>query len=67
MGDKIKEVYVIPERAKNEKVPWSKIGVAFVNKDDSINVVLDAMPVSGKIHIRDRFKDKDSGGERGGV
>lgn len=54
----IKDVYVIPERGKNEDAPWLRIGVAFVNKDDSLNVILDALPTTGKIHIRDRKKVK---------
>jgi hypothetical protein len=54
MTVRIKDVYVITDRGEQEKSSWSKVGVAFVNKDDSLNVILDAIPVSGKIHIRDR-------------
>jgi hypothetical protein len=50
---KIKDVYVINERGE-DNTQWTKIGVAFVNKDGSLNVVLDALPYTGKIHIRDR-------------
>ena len=50
----MKAVYVI--RENGEKSSWMKIGVAFVNRDDSLNVILDAVPVNGKLHIRD-FKD----------
>lgn len=31
---------------------WTRIGAAFVNRDGSINVYLDALPVDGKLHIR---------------
>ncbi len=31
---------------------WSKIGVAFTNRDSSITVQLDALPVSGRLQIR---------------
>ena len=31
---------------------WSRAGSAFVNKDGSINVYLDALPLDGKLHIR---------------
>lgn len=51
---KIKDVYVITERSNEESAQWTKIGVAFVNKDESLNVILDALPLTGKIHIRDR-------------
>jgi hypothetical protein len=30
-----------------------KIGAAFVNKDGSLNVYLDAMPLSGELNIMD--------------
>ena len=42
---KMKIVYVISER--NSKSYWNRVGVAFVNNDGSINVKLDAVPVSG--------------------
>lgn len=31
---------------------WIKIGVAFVNRDGSINVILDCIPIDGKIQLR---------------
>jgi hypothetical protein len=54
MPVKMKDVYAITERGEGAKALWSRIGVAFVNKDDSLNVILDAFPLSGKINIRDR-------------
>ena len=51
---KIKDVYVITEHTNDDSSKWTKIGVAFVNRDDSLNVVLEALPLTGKIHIRDR-------------
>lgn len=54
----LKDVYTISEKeggtAGGGKEYWTKIGVAFVNRDDSINVVLDATPINGRLHIRDR-------------
>ena len=58
MTIKIKDVYVVAERGENQKDSWSKIGVAFINRDDSLNVILDAVPLTGKLHIRDRQKLK---------
>ncbi len=51
----IKDVFTISE-TNNEKNPcrWMKVGVAFTNKDGSLNVVLDSLPLNGKLHIRDR-------------
>ena len=54
MTVKLKDVFVITEREGQDSAFWSKIGVAFVNRDDSLNVILDAIPLTGKIHIRER-------------
>jgi hypothetical protein len=48
---KFKVAYCITER--NEKTYWNRIGVAFTNKDGSINVKLDALPIGGTLQIRD--------------
>jgi hypothetical protein len=48
---KFKVAYVITER--NDKTYWNRIGVAFTNKDGSINVKLDALPTGGTLQIRD--------------
>ena len=50
-SSKLKMVYVISSR--NGRNYWNRIGVAFVNKDGSINARLDAVPVSGTLQIRD--------------
>lgn len=49
---KVMDVFAIPETTDGNKKAWPKIGVAFVNKDNSLNVVLDLFPRVGKIHIR---------------
>ncbi len=51
MDQKMKVAYVITER--NDKTYWNRIGVAFSNRDGSINVKLDAVPISGTLQIRD--------------
>lgn len=45
-------VYTIVERSGHKKI-WLRIGLAFVNRDGSLNVKLDAVPVSGQLHIRE--------------
>ena len=50
-ASKMKIVYVITER--NDKKYWNRVGVAFVNGDGSINVRLEALPVTGEMQIRD--------------
>lgn len=49
--NKLKIVYVITK--KGNKSFWLRIGVGFVNQDGSINIKLDALPVSGEMQIRD--------------
>lgn len=48
----IKDVYTIQQ--SGERSFWIKLGVAFVNKDGSLNVKLDGLPVNGSLHIRNR-------------
>jgi len=47
----LKIVYTITERG--EKHFWNRIGVGYVNRDGSLNIKLDAMPVNGTMHVRD--------------
>jgi hypothetical protein len=50
---KHKTVYTIVQRDGMLKKQWVKIGVAFINHDQSLNVLLDAVPTNGQLHIRD--------------
>lgn len=52
-GAKMKGVWTIIENEHREKSIWVRSGTAFVNRDDSLNVYLDVLPVNGKLHIRD--------------
>lgn len=53
------EVFTIVESDDpNRKNRWTKIGVAFRNRDGSINVHLDAVPINGKLHIREPNRDQ---------
>ncbi|MFW9873891.1 MAG: hypothetical protein ACFFG0_12355 [Candidatus Thorarchaeota archaeon] len=47
-----KDVFTIID--SNDKPIWLKIGVAFVNKDGSINIKLNALPLDGMLQVRDR-------------
>ena len=51
--NKVKIAYTVVEREKDGREFWVRIGAAFVNRDGSLHVRLDAMPVNGKLHIRD--------------
>lgn len=50
-GRSRRHVFSIVER--QGKSFWIKIGVAFVNRDGSETVLLDAWPIGGKIQIRE--------------
>ena len=53
-----KAVYTISENG--ERSFWNRVGTAFVNKDGSLNVLLNSLPVDGKLHIRDPRPPTDS-------
>ena len=54
-----RQVFTIVER--NGKSYWIKIGAAFPNHDGSETVLLDALPVNGRIQIRDAQKTSGKG------
>ena len=54
-----KAVYVIIENERLEKPFFRRVGTAFVNKDDSLNVHLDALPLHGRLHIREPHQPKE--------
>jgi hypothetical protein len=60
-GSRMKFVYVIT--GSGERKFWNKFGVAFVNRDGSMNVKLDSLPVNGELHIRDYVPSKSGGDE----
>lgn len=55
MTEQPKAVYTVVERQEG-KTNWVRIGTAFVCRDNSLNVVLDALPVNGRLHIREQKK-----------
>ena len=52
-NNKVKIAYTVVERNKDGRKFWVRVGAAFVNRDGSLNVRLDAMPVNGELQIRD--------------
>ena len=66
MGDKkFKAVYTIVEQEASGDKPkrklWIRIGAAFANRDGSMNVKLDALPVNGELHVRDFPESEEKG------
>lgn len=56
MSDDQKErldVFTVREAQREGAKPfWCKIGSAYTNKDGSLSVYLDALPLNGKLQIR---------------
>jgi hypothetical protein len=48
-----KAVYTIIDRGEGRKPFWLRVGTAWTNRDQSINVRLDANPNNGTLNIRD--------------
>lgn len=53
---------LVPITKKDGTTFWMRIGTAFPNKDDSINLYLDVLPLEGKLQLRAMderdFRDK---------
>ena len=55
-----KVVYTVTERG--EKSFWTRIGAAFSNRDGSMTVRLEAVPVNGVLQIRDEDPSRRAAG-----
>ncbi|MCC6643955.1 MAG: hypothetical protein IT374_00065 [Polyangiaceae bacterium] len=62
-GTKMKVLWMIQERGGEKKAIWTRVGVGFVNRDGSINVQLEALPLNGgKLQLRDYVpRDAEAG------
>ncbi len=45
-------VFTIVEM-NEERALWRRVGNAYLNRDGSYNLYLDALPVNGKLHMRE--------------
>jgi hypothetical protein len=64
----MKAVFTVVDRGQGKAI-WIRIGVGFTNRDGSLNLKLDALPVSGTLQVRDwqpydRFPDSPDGAFR---
>jgi len=39
---------------------WVRAGSAFVNRDGSLNVLLDVLPLDGKLHVREAGERREA-------
>jgi hypothetical protein len=60
--------YTVIERSEGKSY-WLRVGTVFENRDGSLNVVLDAIPVNGRLQIREYQPDeeRDANQGRGGA
>ena len=60
-NEKTLRVYTIVKSDKEgQKDFWQSIGRAFENKDGSLNVRLNALPINGQLHIREDKTEKET-------
>jgi len=64
----MKTVYTVVERGPGKSF-WVRIGVGFTNRDGSLNLRLDAIPVNGTLQVRDwePYDRKPEAGETQGA
>ena len=43
---------------------WIRAGSAFVNRDGSLNVLLDVLPLDGKLHVREAVSREQASSHR---
>jgi len=60
MNENLKHVFTMIEQEGEEKSRWVKIGIGFVNRDDSINIYFDALPLNGKVNVRNPSKKSNN-------
>jgi len=63
----MKTVYTVIEKGPGKSF-WVRIGAGFTNRDGSMNLHLDALPINGKLQVREwepdrRTNDVPSGSE----
>ena len=46
------KLYQIRDRGEDRKSVWTEVGVGFTNRDGSINLLFNAIPLSGKVQLR---------------
>lgn len=67
-GNRRLAVYAIPESKDGEKRFWPKIGIAFSNRDGSINLILEALPCgTNRLQVREEkpAAERGAAAERG--
>ncbi len=62
------QVFSIKEKADKSGgergAVWVKAGSAWVNRDGSLNVYLDVLPLDGRLHVREALEKREGVDER---
>lgn len=58
--------FSIIEKEGLERPVWHKVGVAWVNRDGSINVQFDSLPLGGKVQLREERERSPQQGDAKG-
>lgn len=56
-------VYSITQKNNPSGAVWARAGTAFTNRDGSLNIYLDVLPLEGQLHLREatvKRQDEDS-------
>lgn len=62
-----KAVFSITERGDGQRSIWTRIGAGWVNRDGSLTLRLEALPVNGVLQVREADERRDfapNGGAR---
>lgn len=52
-------VFSLKKNERSGATVWVRAGNAYVNKDGSMNIWLDVLPLNGTLHIRETQEKKD--------
>ena len=56
-----RHVFTVTDRA-NDRSIWTRIGAGWINRDGSLTLRLDALPVNGVLQVRDADEPRNNGG-----
>ncbi len=56
-----RHVFTVTERG-NDRSIWTRIGAGWFNRDGSLTLRLDALPVNGVLQVRDADEPRNNGG-----
>jgi len=46
---------------KDDATYWMRLGTGFMNRDGSLNLYLDALPLTGKLQVREAREEEETG------